>query len=216
MSIASIGGAVNPSGNNNSLSTLSKDYESFLTLLVAQVKHQDPLEPIDATQFISQLSTLTQVEQSVNMNEQLGSLRTSLAMSGALSQTALIGRNVTVPSETVTLGPDGATFSYETEGKSDEVVAVITDANGTILRHIRGLIGTSGELTDVTWDGLDDNGVPAPMGSYGISLAAEESAGGYNTYASHQVASVAYTGGMQILNLVGGGSANSGDIVRIQ
>ena len=75
MSISSVTAANVTATSETSLSQLGQDYETFLGLLVAQIQNQDPLEPMDATQFVSQIATLTQVEQSVNMNAQLEQLR---------------------------------------------------------------------------------------------------------------------------------------------
>ena len=68
------------------------DYNSFLKLLIAQLKNQDPSKPMDSTQFVAQLATFSQVEQSINANSKLDSLLTSSALSLA---DAVIGRTVT-------------------------------------------------------------------------------------------------------------------------
>ena len=68
------------------------NYESFLKLLVAQMKNQDPTEPMDATQQMAQLATFSQVEQSMQSNSKLDSLLSSLALSQA---DGIIGRTLT-------------------------------------------------------------------------------------------------------------------------
>jgi flagellar basal-body rod modification protein FlgD len=68
------------------------DYDSFLTLLVAQLKNQDPTEPRDSAQYIAQLATFSNVEQSIKSNAKLDQLITSLALSQA---DAVIGHTVT-------------------------------------------------------------------------------------------------------------------------
>ena len=70
----------------------SVDYNAFLRLLVAQLKNQDPTQPTDSTQFLSQLASFSQVEQSIAANAKLDSLLTSSALSLA---DAVIGRTVT-------------------------------------------------------------------------------------------------------------------------
>lgn len=68
------------------------DYNSFLQLLVAQLKNQDPTNPADPTTFVAQLASFSSVEQLVNANSKLGSMLTQ----GELSQAAaVIGRTVT-------------------------------------------------------------------------------------------------------------------------
>ena len=81
------------------------DYQSFLKLLVAQMKNQDPTNPMDSTQYMAQLASFSQVEQSVQMNTKLDQMLQSSALAQA---DALIGRTVT--------SADG-----KTSGKVEEV-----------------------------------------------------------------------------------------------
>lgn len=88
---------------NNTTTTTAKsksqvDYDSFLKLLVAQMKNQDPTNPMDSTQYVAQLASFSQVEQSVNMNAKLDSLLQSSALAQANS---LIGRTVTNADDTL-------------------------------------------------------------------------------------------------------------------
>jgi len=68
------------------------DYNSFLNLLVAQMKNQDPTNPMDSTEYVAQLASFSQVEQSVQINTKLESLLQASTLSQA---DALIGRTVT-------------------------------------------------------------------------------------------------------------------------
>ena len=218
MSISSVTAANVTATSETSLSQLGQDYETFLGLLVAQIQNQDPLEPMDATQFVSQIATLTQVEQSVNMNAQLEQLRSSLALTASMSEASLIGRTVSVPADTINLHAVGmpVAFGYELEGTASTVGAVITDASGNVVRTIEQLPTTTGVINEVVWDGLDAYGQPAPAGTYRMSLTAEDATGGYNTFVRDTVDSVSYVGGQQFLNLAGGTMARSGDIVKIE
>ena len=94
----------------------SLNYESFLKLLVAQMKNQDPTQPMDATQQIAQLATFSQVEQTIKTNKNLESLlqRTSLSEANAV-----IGKTVT--------SADGKTTGVVKEVKlySDGIIAVL-------------------------------------------------------------------------------------------
>ena len=68
------------------------DYDSFLKLLVAQMKNQDPTNPMDSTQYVAQLASFSQVEQSVQMNSKLDQMLQTSALAQADS---IIGRTVT-------------------------------------------------------------------------------------------------------------------------
>ena len=69
----------------------SVDYNAFLRLLIAQIKHQDPTKPMDSAQLMSQLASFSNVEQSIKINQKLDSLMTSTALSQIES---LVGRTV--------------------------------------------------------------------------------------------------------------------------
>ena len=84
-----------PVGANSSTTQTSKtavDYQSFLKLLIAEMKNQDPTKPMDSTQYVAQLATFSQVEQSVQTNTKLDQIMQSSALSQA---DALIGRSIT-------------------------------------------------------------------------------------------------------------------------
>ncbi|TPI40523.1 flagellar hook assembly protein FlgD [Mesorhizobium sp. B3-1-9] len=84
-----------PVGANQASQQTSKtavDYQSFLKLLIAEMKNQDPTKPMDSTQYVAQLATFSQVEQSVQTNTKLDQIMQSSALSQA---DALIGRSIT-------------------------------------------------------------------------------------------------------------------------
>ncbi|OBQ73689.1 MULTISPECIES: flagellar hook assembly protein FlgD [Mesorhizobium] len=103
-----------PVGANQTSTQTSKtavDYNSFLKLLIAEMKNQDPTKPMDSTQYVAQLATFSQVEQSVQTNTKLDQIMQSSALSQA---DALIGRNITSADgkttgtvASVTLGSNG-------------------------------------------------------------------------------------------------------------
>lgn len=84
-----------PVGANQASQQTSKtavDYQSFLKLLIAEMKNQDPTKPMDSTQYVAQLATFSQVEQAVQTNSKLDQIMQSSALSQA---DALIGRSIT-------------------------------------------------------------------------------------------------------------------------
>ncbi|MEP7453717.1 flagellar hook assembly protein FlgD [Phyllobacterium sp. SB3] len=84
--------------NNSSKAVAGADYQTFLKLLVAQMKNQDPTKPMDATQQVTQLAQFSSVEQAVQMNAKLEQLLASSSLSQA---DGIIGRTVTSPDGTV-------------------------------------------------------------------------------------------------------------------
>jgi flagellar basal-body rod modification protein FlgD len=108
-----------PTGANQATkSKTAVDYQSFLKLLIAQMKNQDPTQPMDSTQYVAQLATFSQVEQSVQMNTKLDSILQSSALSQA---DALIGHSIT--------SADGKTTGTVSEVRlsSTGLIAVLED-----------------------------------------------------------------------------------------
>ncbi len=101
----------------------SVDYESFLRLLVAQLKNQDPTQPMDSTQYVAQLATFSQVEQSVQMNTKLDQMLQGSSLSQA---DALIGRQIT--------SADGKTTGIVSEVRLTDsgTIAVLKDGGGEV------------------------------------------------------------------------------------
>ena len=218
MSVSSISQSISGSGaSSGATSQLASDYQTFLKLLVAQVQNQDPMAPMESTEFVSQLAQLTQVEQSVQVNSQMESLRQQLALNGALSETALIGREVTMASDSLSLGDEGSNFSYKLEQPAYAVQAQIRDASGTIIRVFDALPQEEGKMHEVLWDGMTDSGTRAPNGKYQFSIAAtgaDGSQGSYNSYSSGEVAAIEYADGAAWLQLADGRRVQSADIIR--
>ncbi len=90
-----------PAGANqaSAKSKATVDYQSFLKLLIAQMKNQDPTDPMDSTQYVAQLATFSQVEQAVQTNAKLDRILQSSALSQA---DTLIGRSITSADGSVT------------------------------------------------------------------------------------------------------------------
>lgn len=111
--------ATNPSAASGDTALGKMDYNAFLKLLIAQLKNQDPTEPMDNTQFVAQLATFSQVEQSISGNKKLDSLLTSSSLSIA---DAVIGHTVTSPDgkttgvvKAVVITPDGPVAQLESD-----------------------------------------------------------------------------------------------------
>lgn len=92
-------GSTTPTQNTSAADAASLDYNTFLKLLLAQLKNQDPTKPMDSTEYMSQLASFSNVEQSIKTNSKLDSLLTTQALSQAES---LIGRTLTSADGTTT------------------------------------------------------------------------------------------------------------------
>ena len=85
----SAAGTSSATSTSNNANQTSVDYNSFLMLLVTQMKNQDPTQPMDSSQFLSQLASFSNVEQSVQMNSKLDSI---ISMSQIAQADGLIGK----------------------------------------------------------------------------------------------------------------------------
>jgi flagellar basal-body rod modification protein FlgD len=151
--------------------------EDFMKLLIAQLKNQDPNAPVDAKEFVTQLSQLTSVEQLTNMSSQLKSLTT--ATTGLVSNEAgnFVGKNIEANGSKLYLGDQNSPTSAFTLAQSaDEVTITIRDEKGQAVRTIeKGFtkVGT----TPMTWDGKDDAGERVDAGAYTMTIEAKTKAG---------------------------------------
>lgn len=201
---------------NASLAQLNDDYTNFLTLLTAQIQNQDPLEPVDGSQFVEQLAQLAQVEQAVQSNDRLETLNDQVAALLNVGGTDLLGRDVQINSNKLLLDGGTNTTVYEVEPGADKVTARILDASGTLVRDLDDLSAQSGDEIPLDWDGLDNDGNPVADGVYTIAVSAFDKDGGAistTTSRQAQVEDVRFSEG-ELLFGVSGNEVVSSIVVR--
>ena len=115
------------SSTNSTTSTNSLSYNDFLTLLMAEMQNQDPTSPMDTSQMVSQLATVSEVGQAVQTNDNLSSLLTASSLTQAES---LIGKTIT--------SSDGSTSGQVTSVSVTSSGAVATLANGSTVSLANG------------------------------------------------------------------------------
>ena len=207
------------SASGGPMAQLNADYNSFLRLLTAQVANQDPLEPMDSTTFVSQLAQLSQVEQSIVANSNLEDISLRLAGMGAMADVQLIGRSVTLPSGRIELQDGSGAFSYELTEKAENVTAVIRGSDGTVIRELRNLPGSAGTRHEITWDGMDEHGLPVPDDAFDITIEAqdaEDAQVAYAGYATTRVEELAFRDGVPVLVLRNGEEASSTQVLVVE
>lgn len=144
---------------------LSSDFETFLQMLTAQARYQDPLEPIDSSEYAAQLAQFSMVEQQVMSNDLLTALTTQLGVGnmgqlvGAIGMEARTTSPVYFDGAPITVAPNPAAVA-------DEVFLVAFDAAGNEVRRMS--IPVSAE--PIEWDGLDASGTPLPHGTYSFGV----------------------------------------------
>lgn len=163
------------SGPNAAATAAATDFDTFLQLLTAQMRHQDPLAPADPTQFVSQLATFSQVEQSLQTNQKLADVVKSLRAGEATAALSYMGKTVEAPMDHIRLADGDAGFAYAVGSAAAEVSVVIKDSNGDVVRTIVGETGAGRH--EAVWDGLLDDGTAAEKGNYRIEIAAKDKDG---------------------------------------
>ncbi|ACH40823.1 flagellar hook capping protein FlgD [Citrifermentans bemidjiense Bem] len=151
--------------------------DDFLKLFVTQLQNQDPLNPQDGTQFISQLAQLTQVEQAYNTNSNLQNMLNQGSNSATLAAVTLIGKQVEAQGNQLELKSGSpSTIQYKLDSAADQVTVSVTDQSGKVVRTLSG--GSKGAgAGSVTWDGTDDKGTQLAAGTYSFSVSAKTASG---------------------------------------
>jgi flagellar basal-body rod modification protein FlgD len=159
--------------NANSRTRLSDNYDTFLVLLTAQLQNQDPLAPMDSTQFTQQLVQFSQVEQQIRTNEQLEGLVGHYQAASAGAALSYLGREALIESDTTTLANGAASWGYTLSAAAETVDLTVKDARGRVVYEGAGERGAGSHLFN--WDGRDRNGQPVPAGTYRLSATAKGS-----------------------------------------
>lgn len=158
-------------GNKNELGQ-----QQFLQLLVAQMRHQDPSNPMNGAEFASQLAQFNSVEQLINVNAGLRSLQQSQdIMSVGLTNSlaaSLTGKQVTALSNQLYLTPaDGAEIRFKMAAPATDVDIIIRNSAGAEVRRIPQKELDGGD-NRYHWDGLNNAGDRMPEGTYTVEIAA--------------------------------------------
>jgi flagellar basal-body rod modification protein FlgD len=164
----------------NTADSISEAQDRFMTLLVTQMKNQDPLNPLDNAQVTSQLAQLSTVTGINQLNETLGNIMTQFQSGQVLQASNMIGHVVMLEGNHVALTEGNALFGLDLISTADEVKVSIQDGAGNTVRDLTLGRQTAGIKT-FTWDGYNNEGVAAPDGNYTFTVNAKVSG---NTVAS--------------------------------
>lgn len=154
---------------------LADSEETFMKLLTTQLKNQDPLSPMDSTQFIGQLVQMTSVEQQIYGNQLLESL-VGQGSGSMQSAVGLIGKTVTAEGNTITLAPGGqAQWDYTLPSTATNATLSVVDASGRVVWT--GAADKAAGTHDFNWDGKSNSGASLPPGDYRLQVSATGSDG---------------------------------------
>ena len=153
--------------------------DRFLTLLITQLRNQDPLNPMDNEQITSQLAQLSTVQGIQQLNDTLLALSGQMDVSQSMQAANLIGKPVLVPGSKISLGSDPANpdvkvstpFGVDLMSTADKVTVNILNNGGSVVREIELDIREAG-VYSFEWDGRDNTGQVLPDGAYNVEIKA--------------------------------------------
>lgn len=211
--------AIDPVGTSTQqvaqTATLTADFNMFLRLLTTQLQYQDPLDPMDTSEYTQQLVSYSQVEQAIQQTQRLDAILARLSAQDLASAGSYIGREVSVYQPVAALDADGADWFYELDTNAAATRLTILDKYGRAVRSFDG--ETTAGSHGLAWDGTDAAGRALPEGEYALVVESLTAAG--QTVASRVgtrgvVTGVEALAGEIILNL-GATNVRAADIAKI-
>lgn len=222
MSLASVSSATQTASATTTTADKAKqaslDKDAFLKLLVAQLSHQDPTQPTEGTEYVTQLAQFSLVEQSMAQSTKLDTVSTQLNGMSSNEAAGLVGKNVTVRGSGIAFDGVSATgSSVNLSADAAKVQVQIQDAKGNTVRTLDIGARSAGAMP-ITWDGKDQNGQPAAKGNYTLKVSATTASGGIvnaSQDVSGQVQKVTYDKGYPEVTLDSGVTAPISDLVSV-
>lgn len=193
---------------------ISSDFETFLKMLTVQMQNQDPLNPVDSSDYAVQLATFSGVEQQVQTNDLLKGLTALLGTSGMAQMAAWVGKEARAPAagyfdgSPITIAPNPAIIAEKAE-------VVVRNASGTEVDRFEIPVTAD----PVEWSGLDAQGYPRDLGLYnfevistaGGDILAQDPVDVYST-----ITEVRSQGGETVLILEGGAAISAAQVSALR
>lgn len=202
--------------NTTSQPAIGEEFQSFIKLLTAQMRNQDPLAPLDSTQFVEQLATFSALEQQVRSNSSLDIIATMMSDMTGLLASQWLGQAVSIEAPRLPYTGTSVSFSIEPPERTERSILTIKDADGQAV--------WTGELdpdSDVhSWDGGLLSGGTATTGQvydfsishYGVS---NELLGNTSPHVITTVTSISSEGGVLIANTAAQLATELGKVKKI-
>lgn len=191
--------------------------DRFMTLLVTQMRNQDPLNPMDNAQMTSQLAQLSTVTGIDKLNTTMQSLINNVQSSQTFQATGMIGRNVMVPGNSLWLSENASHFGVDLPTDVDQLTVSIKDVSGKLVKEVNLGPQKAGVLP-LSWNGYSDTGSSMVNGKYAFEINAKAAGQSATAIALSRDQVVGINNGSQgiELNLHSLGSVNMSQIKQIQ
>ena len=149
---------------------IASDFETFLKMLTAQARYQDPLEPIDSTEYSAQLAQFSMVEQQVQGNDLLTAMQAQLGLANMAAMSGWVGMETRSTAPSHFDGANPITVSPNPAKITDTVTLIVKNDKGTEVQRIAMPVSAD----PYQWQGIDDDGLPFPPGSYSFTLESQK------------------------------------------
>lgn len=159
----------------SSRKTLASNFDTFLTLLTAQLKNQDPLSPMDTNQFTQQLVQYSGVEQQIRGNDLLNKIVGQNTSSSSALAVSYLGKNATAKNDTAIMKNGQVDWKFNLPQTAASSTITIFDSNNVLVASSVGPTG-SGDKT-FNWNGKNSRGIQLPDGNYKIKVDALDAGG---------------------------------------
>lgn len=154
------------STSSSATGTSSMGQDTFLQLLVTQLKNQNPLDPQDNSEFVAQLAQFSSLEGINNLNTTVESLSSNYTSSQALQASSLVGHSVLAEASSTTVDTSsGLSGQVAVTAATTDASVAVYDASGTLVKNI-DLGSQSAGTVSFTWDGTDNDGNKLASGTY--------------------------------------------------
>ncbi len=194
--------------------SVSSDFEVFLQMLTAQMKYQDPLNPVDSTDYATQLATFSGVEQAVMTNDLLKSLTTQMTVGGLSDMASWVGREARSSAPAYFDGQPIEIFP-QAIGAADTKEIIVRDESGAEVQRIPYASGSE----SIQWAGVQPDGTPMQAGLYSFQIVGKANGdvtdqAGVDVYS--KVNEVRIEAGQTMLILQGGAAIPSNQVTALR
>jgi len=192
--------------------------DTFMKLLVAQMQHQDPLNPQSNEEFVAQLAQFSSLEQLMGVNDNLGNLYSATAAMNNASMTQLLGRTVIAYADQFEYSGTGdVELNFDATADTALTTITVMDEEGKVVAREELGAKDEGEHS-WTWDGTDVHGNPVGEGTYTFKVTGQDSSG--TEIAVHElivgnVDEMSYVTGTPTPS-IDGTTISIGDILRVE
>ena len=214
---APITSSTSPGGTTSVTGSSTLGTDAFLQLLMTQLRYQDPLSPMDSTQFTAQLAQFSTLEQLTTVNSTLNNLLLTQMSATNLAATNLLGKTIKAAGDSVSVKAGSSSpISYTLAQDAASVVLQIYDANGALVKTMTKGAQPAGDQ-QVIWDATDDQGRTVADGTYKVKVTATNSKAesvGVTLYQTGTVTGVTYQNGIPYL-LLGQQKVQMGQLIEV-